>query len=88
MDYYRRCWNKESDPDIMCITETKLVEDMVLIINGRSKYIIWRKYRKQGRGGGVMMLIKQSLKVYEVRDGKETTEVMVVQVKMKDGKKI
>ncbi len=31
---------KESDPDIMCINETKLVEDIELIVYSKSKYNI------------------------------------------------
>ncbi len=70
-----------------CIVETKLVVDIDLMIDGKSKCNIWKKDRKQGRGGGVMMLIKQSLKVNEVWYGKKTTEVMAVQAAMNDEEK-
>lgn len=71
----------------MPIFKMKLVKDIEQMIDGKSKYNISRKDRKHERGGGVMILIKQSLKLNEVRYGMKTTEVIDVQLLMKNGEK-
>lgn len=74
---------RDNYTDIRCIVQTKLVEETDLVTEGKSNYNILRKDKKQGRGRRVMMLLKSSLKVNEVRNSRETAEVISVQVMMK-----
>ena len=65
---------REKKPDIVCIVETKLTKDMDLILDGNFDYNTWRNDRKDGKGGGVIVMTKQSLKVAEVKYETEYSE--------------
>ena len=47
------------NPDIICITETKLEAIITDEALGLVQYNIWRKERKNKEGGGIMILIKK-----------------------------
>ena len=49
---------KEKKPEIVCLTETKLCEDIQTNIENYN-HKIWRKDRKDKIGGGVMLMIKK-----------------------------
>ena len=59
----------EVEPHVVFLTETKLLKDMVI-----SQYLdctnfsVFRRDRGQGRGGGVMILVRKGLWVSEVSE--------------------
>ena len=59
------------EPDVVCLTETKLIDDInINIENGDNIYNIWRKNRIGKNGGGVLILTKSNIKVCKVEYGK------------------
>ena len=50
---------QEANPDIICITETKLEAKDQEESLGLEQYNIWRKERTSKSGGGIMILIKK-----------------------------
>lgn len=78
-DYLRK-----ENPDMMCIVETKLSEEIKiqeLEIN-EGRYKVWRRDRAGRRGGGVMVMIKSHIKVDKVETGKAKAEILKMRVKM------
>ena len=80
-DYIRK-----SKPDVVCLTETKLKEEIQLgtIVEG---YNIWRKDRKGKTGGGVLILVKDDILVEEVEFGDGMAETMGIVIKTKGGER-
>ena len=79
---------RNSKPDVVCLTETKLKEGLHLrSIEG---YNTWRKDRKGKSGGGVLILVKDNILVEEVEFGDEIAEVIciVIKTKSKERRKI
>ena len=66
---------KEKKPKIVCLTETKLCEEIQTNIE-KDNYNIWRKDRKHKKGGGVMLMIKSKIKVKNVEYGKGKAELI------------
>ena len=60
---------KEKKPQIVFLTQTKLCEEIQTNIEN-GNYNIWRKDRKDKKGGGVMLMIKSKIKVINVEYGK------------------
>ena len=69
---------REKEPNIICLTETKLSPDIGIIIN--EKYNIWRKDRKKKGGGGVMILTDTSINVKNVEYGQNDAEIVSIQI--------
>ena len=72
---------REKNPDIVCLTETKLTEDIHIKIEGKDSYNVWRKDRIGKNGGGVLILSKSNIKVCKVEYGKGKAEVISVLIK-------
>ena len=75
---------REKKPDVVCLTETKLSDDIQVKIEDDT-YNVWRKDRKARKGGGVMILIRSNIKVTKVEYGKGKAEVLSVQIKEMNG---
>ena len=73
---------KEKKPEIVCLAETKLCEEIQTNIEN-DNYNIWRKEDK--KGDGVMLMIKSKIKVKNVEYGKGKAEVISVQIKTRYG---
>ena len=75
MDYLRN-----SEPDIMCVVETKLRPEIKLDWFEEGRYKLWRSDRVEKGGGGILVLTKKDLIVKEVNFSKESEEVISVLV--------
>ena len=76
----------EYNPDIICITETKLESIITDEALGLEQYNIWRKERMNREGGGIMILIKKELTATEVELITTTyAEALAIEVKTKRG---
>ena len=60
-----RDYIRKSKPDVECLTETKLKEEIQLHFQ-KEGYNMWRRDRKEKTGGGVLILAKKSINVEEV----------------------
>ena len=76
-----RDYLREGDPDVVCLAETKLTEDIYIRLQENDNYNVWRKDRKGKNGGGVLILIKSNIKVCKVEYGKGKAEVISVLIK-------
>ena len=76
-----RDYLREGDPDVVCLAETKLTEDIYIKLQDNENYTVWRNDRKGKNGGGVLILIKSNIKVYKVEYGKGKAEVISVLIK-------
>ena len=79
MDYLRN-----SEPDIMCVVETKLRPEIKLDWFDVRQYKLWRNDRKNKGGGGIMVFTKKDLIVKEVNFSKGNEEV--ISMLITDGK--
>ena len=77
---------KEKKPDIMCIVETKLTKDISLLLDKQCNYNIWRNDRKEGKGGGIIILTTQSIKVSDIKYEGENTENICIQITINNSK--
>ena len=75
-----RDYIKDSKPDVVCLTETKLKEEVQLgiIVEG---YNYWRRDRKGKSGGGVLIMVKNDILVEEVEFGDGMAEVISIVIK-------
>ena len=67
-------------PDVVCITETKLKEEIHVQFQDEG-YNMWRRDRKNKSGGGVAILTKANINVEEVEEGKGMAEVLSIVLK-------
>ena len=73
-------------PDVVCITETKL-KDEIKVQFVKEGYDTWRRDRKGKGGGGVMILVKQNITVDKVEYGDGMAETISVAIKSKGSNK-
>ncbi len=66
----------ENKPDIICVQETWLKPQLNFVLQG---YVVIRKDRKQGNGGGVATFIKQGVGYRNVEESVDK-EVVVMEV--------
>ncbi len=71
---------------MVCLTETKLKEDIKLRFT-KEGYSTWRRDRKGKEGGGVMILAKEDIVVEEVECGDGMAETLSVVIKIKGSEK-
>ena len=77
---------QDKNPDIICITETKLESNTTDEALGLEQYNIWRKERKNRGGGGVMIMTKKELTTTEVELPTTTyAEALAMEIKTKRG---
>ena len=74
---------RESQPDIMGITETKLCDEMESVDLGENKYNVWMRNRNTKKG--VLILVKKELKVDNIIYGEGRAEILKVGVKQSGG---
>ena len=67
---------KEKKIEILCLTETKLSEDIQTNIVNNNNYSIWRKDIKGKKGGGVMIMIISTIKVIHIEYRKGKAELI------------
>ena len=79
---------REKKPDIMCIVETKLEKDTDVMLHEKLDYNIWRSDRREGKGGGVIVLTKQTIKVAEVKYQPEYSENICVQIETETNRRL
>ena len=70
---------KEKKPEIACLTETKLCEEIETNLEN-DNYDIWRKDRNNKKGRGVMLMIKSKIKDINVEYGKGKEELISAQI--------
>ena len=77
---------QDENPDIICITETKLTSSNKDEALGLEHYNIWRKERTHKGGGGIMIMTKKELTATEVELLKTTyAEAIAIEIKTKKG---
>ena len=77
---------KVKNPDVICITETKLKPDIADEALGLEHYNIWRKERTNKEGGGIMIMAKKELIATEVELLRTTyAEALAIEIKSKKG---
>ena len=74
---------QERNPDIVCITETKLKSETTIEALGLDDYNVWRRERTNKNGGGVMIMTKKELTVLEI-ELKPTTYAEVIAIEIKN----
>ena len=73
---------REKNPDIICITETKLTKESSIEALGLNNYNVWRKERTCKGGGGVMILTKKDLTALEIEQRPTTyAEAIALEIK-------
>ena len=75
---------KEKKPEIVCLAETIPCEEIQNNIEN-DNYNIWRKDRKDKKGGGMMLMIKSKMKVKNVEYEKGKAELISAQIKTRYG---
>ena len=73
---------EKKNPEITCLAETKLSEDIQTNIQNNN-YSIWMKDRKVKKRGGVMIMIKSTIKVINVKYGKGKAKLISAQIMTK-----
>ena len=77
---------KVKNPDVICITETKLKPNITDEALGLERYNIWRKERTNKEGGGIMIMAKKELIATEVELLRTTyAEALAIEIKSKKG---
>ena len=77
---------QDINPDIICITETKLTSNTTDEALGLEQYNIWRKERTNKRGGGIMIMTRKELTATEVELLTTTyAEALAIDIKTKKG---
>ena len=70
----------ERKPDVICLTDTKLLKDIEVDLLGWSKYNVWRRDRKHKSGGGVCIMTDRRLVVKEIEVEASKVEIVVIEV--------
>ena len=81
-----RDYIRKSKPDVVCLTETKLKEEIQLHFQ-KEGYNMWRRDRKEKTGGGVLILAKDSINVEEVDYGEGAVELVSIVIRNNDNER-
>ena len=79
---------REKKPMVFCMVETKVKKEINLDLFGWEGYNIWRKDRKHKFGGGVCILVHNSLRVKNIEIESDKAEVLAVEIATKEDEKI
>ena len=79
---------REKKPMVFCMVETKVRKEINLELFGWEGYNIWRKDRVGRLGGGVCILVHNSLRVKNIEIDSEIAEVLAVEITTKENEKI
>ena len=75
---------QEKNPDIICITETKLIPETTIEALGINDYNIWRRERTEKGGGGVMIMAKKDIAAVEIEQRATTfAELIALEIRTK-----
>ena len=77
---------REKSPDVLCLTETKLREEIQLSFREEG-YNLWRRDRQGKGGGGILVLVKENVKVEDVKYGDGMVEVVNITTRTRGGGK-
>ena len=78
----------ERNPDMVCITETKLKKNIEMELPGWSKFNIWRRDRKEKAGGGVCILTDRRLVVREIDLKMNRAEIVAIEISVEKRTKL
>ena len=70
----------EKKPDVVCITETKLREEIQISFKEQG-YNVWRRDRKGKAGGGVLIIVPDNIYIEEVQYGEDTAEIVSITIR-------
>ena len=74
----------ELNPSVICIQETKLRTVGKIKSENSKGFTIFELVRKQSRGGGLATLVKPDLNPVFISEGDDFTEILAVQVHIKE----
>ena len=72
----------EKKPDVVCITETKLREEIKISFKEQG-YNVWRRDRKGKAGGGVLIIVRDDIYIEEVQHGEDLAEIISITIRTK-----
>ncbi len=81
-----RDYLREEKPDVMCMTETKLRQEILLNFE-KEGYKLWRRDRKGKGGGGVLILVREDIQVEDVQYGSDMAEVISITIRIGGGER-
>ena len=79
---------KEKEPMVFCMVETKVKKEINLELFGWEGYNIWRKDRANKFGGGICILVHNSLQVRNIEINSDKAEVLAVEITTMEDEKI
>ena len=77
-----RDYLRERKPEVVCLTETKLKEEIKIGFE-KEGYNMWRRDRKRKGGGGVMILVNKDILVEKVEYGGGMAETLSAEIKIR-----
>ena len=83
-----RDYLENKTPNVVCITETKLDENITDKMVTFQNYITWRKDSKGKKGEGVIILTKVGVEVTKTEYGSGKAEVMSLHIRSGKGEKL
>ena len=81
-----RDYVRDKEPQIICLTESKLTQMILNDTIAIEGYNTWRKDRNSKKGGGVIILIKNELQVRETEiNSQPQVELLALEIKTTEG---
>ena len=70
----------EKKPDVVCVTETKLREEVQISFKDQG-YNVWRRDRKGKAGGGVLVIVRDNIYIEEIEYGDNAAEIASITIR-------
>ena len=70
----------EKKPDVVCVTETKLREEVQISFKDQG-YNVWRRDRKGKAGGGVLIIVRDNIYIEEIEYGDNAAEIASITIR-------
>ncbi len=70
----------EKKPDVVCVTETKLREEVQISFKDQG-YNVWRRDRKGKAGGGVLIIVRDNIYIEEIEYGENAAEIASITIR-------